>query len=239
MPRHRHTATKATAKKALLGIFIYPLFFSLPSIALPKAELTVWTNGGKEEPDPIKSTILATGIFSHAEKPIEGDFVVTKDIKEKTFSITDKLGHASFATFNISAIVTSLNSLPPPSFVGTLPTANGELADEWWKWLITGSVSVGPQCQENEDSCEKISAILNFYKRGYLSLADDPKAPGISKWDYGLHFKTIEDRGVERPGTLPELPGPLPVLGVFASLGFSRRLRMRIKSSKSEVINPT
>jgi hypothetical protein len=35
------------------------------------------------------------------------------------------------------------------------------------------------------------------------------------------------------------VPGPLPILGVAASFGYSRKLRKRIKSSKPEVISTT
>jgi hypothetical protein len=36
----------------------------------------------------------------------------------------------------------------------------------------------------------------------------------------------------ENPGNVPSVPGPLPLLGVGAAFGFSRKLRKRIKSSK-------
>jgi hypothetical protein len=38
---------------------------------------------------------------------------------------------------------------------------------------------------------------------------------------------------------ITDVPGPLPILGLGAALGYSRKLRMRIKSSKSEVISTT
>lgn len=39
--------------------------------------------------------------------------------------------------------------------------------------------------------------------------------------------------------TYNAVPGPLPILGVAASFGYSRKLRKRIKSSKPEVISTT
>jgi hypothetical protein len=39
--------------------------------------------------------------------------------------------------------------------------------------------------------------------------------------------------------TLTEVPGPLPILGAAAAFGWSRKLRKRLKSSKSEVISTT
>jgi len=38
---------------------------------------------------------------------------------------------------------------------------------------------------------------------------------------------------------LQPVPGPLPILGAAAAFGYSRKLRKRIKSSKSEVISTT
>ena len=35
------------------------------------------------------------------------------------------------------------------------------------------------------------------------------------------------------------VPGPLPILGAAAAFGWSRKLRKRLKSSKSEVISTT
>jgi len=37
----------------------------------------------------------------------------------------------------------------------------------------------------------------------------------------------------------PAVPGPLPILGVAAAFGYSRKLRKRIKNAKSEVISTT
>lgn len=39
--------------------------------------------------------------------------------------------------------------------------------------------------------------------------------------------------------TYNAVPGPLPILGVAASFGYSRKLRKRIKSSKPEMISTT
>jgi hypothetical protein len=38
---------------------------------------------------------------------------------------------------------------------------------------------------------------------------------------------------------IPAVPGPLPILGVAAAFGYSRKLRKRIKSSRPEVISTT
>jgi hypothetical protein len=47
--------------------------------------------------------------------------------------------------------------------------------------------------------------------------------------------------GISSEGSDPgiEVPGPLPILGVAAAFGYSRKLRKRLKSSKSEVISTT
>jgi hypothetical protein len=41
------------------------------------------------------------------------------------------------------------------------------------------------------------------------------------------------------PPSVPGVPGPLPILGVGAAFGYSRKLRKRIKNAKPEVINTT
>ena len=47
---------------------------------------------------------------------------------------------------------------------------------------------------------------------------------------FGLNEKLVSSRSPE-----PPVPGPFPVLGIFATLGLSRKLRKRIKDSKLEV----
>ena len=55
-------------------------------------------------------------------------------------------------------------------------------------------------------------------------------------------FKTLTDRRpitVKEPRVPGRVPGPLPLLGVGAAFGYSRKLRKRIKTSKMpEVLSP-
>ena len=53
-------------------------------------------------------------------------------------------------------------------------------------------------------------------------------------------FKTYTWAQATRAGLPPpSVPGPLPILGVGAAFGYSRKLRKRIKNAKPEVINTT
>lgn len=56
---------------------------------------------------------------------------------------------------------------------------------------------------------------------------------GILPLDQTL-FSSYSTRIVVDPGPYPDAPGPLPALGAAAAVGFSRRLRSRIRASRSE-----
>jgi hypothetical protein len=53
---------------------------------------------------------------------------------------------------------------------------------------------------------------------------------------YSLNFDSgIQSPNIPQPSSTPSVPGPLPVLGVAAAFGYSRKLRKRNKASKSDV----
>lgn len=53
-------------------------------------------------------------------------------------------------------------------------------------------------------------------------------------YDHSSTFTSYYTTFVQDPGPYPGAPGPLPVLGAAAALGFSRKLRSRIKTMRSE-----
>jgi hypothetical protein len=147
------------------------------------------------------------------------------------FNPIDGEGHGSTATFQIGYSVTSISI---PGRVGN-----------YWNWTLNAIPKVMPKCEGNSTTCRNIAAALHIDIDGLVFEPDPSDILFGGKWveqtvvdnktSSGLECIPLSQNG---DGYCTEVPGPLPILGIFASLGFSRKIRMRIKSSKSEAIRP-
>jgi hypothetical protein len=147
-----------------------------------------------------------------------------------SFNPVDGEGHGSTATFQIDYSVTSI----------LIPGKIGN----FWNWTLSAMPKVMPKCEGSITTCRNITAVLHIDIDGLVFEPDPSDILFGGKWvertvvdnkrSAGLECIPLSQNG---EGYCTEVPGPLPVLGVFASLGFSRKLRMRIKSSKSEEIS--
>jgi hypothetical protein len=124
--------------------------------------------------------------------------------------ITDRWGHGSVADFDI--FITQFKIQVPDPQDPLKSTFEGRYAVGYF-------TNITPKCNNQiSHPCEDISSSLELWTR--TGIGD------LKKWPVAKMETT-------------EVPGPLPILGVFATLGFSRKLRKRIKSSKPEVISTT
>jgi hypothetical protein len=96
-------------------------------------------------------------------------------------------------------------------------------------------------------TCSTNPAFLSelSYIHGIDNWSLDPNGDFIANKDIALPGVTVNQSATLRAGFeqqapgLEAVPGPLPVLGIAAAFGYTRKLRQRIKPSKPEVISTT
>ena len=100
----------------------------------------------------------------------------------------------------------------------------------WHPWKIDGQLSLIPKCEFSQSTCRQVTGNLSLTVAEQLWLYV-PGIGGSTGWGgVSKQFTSYTKTGIE-------VPGPLPILGVTAAFGFSRKLRKRIKVSKPEAIS--
>lgn len=97
------------------------------------------------------------------------------------------------------------------------------------EWVITPLAEISPRCDAFEETCEIVSAKSSISVQLLVqNVIGGPLVPFAAP----VSASSPLDTGIEA------VPGPLPLLGVGAAYGYSRRLRQRIKRTKTpEVIS--
>jgi hypothetical protein len=86
-------------------------------------------------------------------------------------------------------------------------------------WTITAYSDIHPRCDSNFESCADVSATTNIS----VQVLQSPDGPQLGT----TKLVSRADQGLEA------VPTPLPILGVTAAFGYSRKLRKHIKSNGS------
>lgn len=114
----------------------------------------------------------------------------------------------------------SYNSEPEPGTV-IVKIIKGQFKDSTYKYPITGKVG-NKLLFGGADNMVKLTGSFDITTKS--KTIDSPAFSTIDgiKYNYVYNLKLV-----------PEVPAPLPVLGALSALGYSRKLRKRIKTSKT------
>ena len=100
----------------------------------------------------------------------------------------------------------------------------GEVLGNFWNWTLTPKASAKQACTANFDSCGEVSATLYIDLMGKV---EDENGKWETKTESATDVSTV---------TEAQVPAPLPLLGVVATFTYSRKLRLRIKSSNTQKV---